>query len=113
MELELKKCYFHRKFNEKKIIILRPVAFHFRYSFCRSRMGSDRQKILSWCGRCALLFILHIFNENSEFNKSDSQKEKKITQFWSNLESKDYFGNLNFTALQLSSTSGGLMSDYV
>ena len=52
MELKLKKCYFLQKFNEKKIITLRTVDFHFQYSFCQSRMGFDRQKILSRCGRC-------------------------------------------------------------
>ena len=50
MEFKLRKCYFLRKFNEKKSITLRPVAFHFLYSFCRSGMGFDWQKILSRCG---------------------------------------------------------------
>ena len=40
---------------EKKIITLRPVAFRFQYSFCRSRIGFDRQKILSQCGRCGTI----------------------------------------------------------
>ena len=40
MEFKLRKCFFLRKFNDKKIISLRP------------RMSFDGQKIFSWCGRC-------------------------------------------------------------
>ena len=44
---------FSSKINEMKIITIQLVALCFRYSFCRSRMGFDQQKILSQCGRCS------------------------------------------------------------
>ena len=48
---------------EKKIITLRPVAFRFQYSFCRSRIGFDRQKILSFN-----LFLPKLFqNSKNDF----------------------------------------------
>ena len=52
MEFKLRKCFFPRKFNDKKIISLRQVEYHFRESFDRLQNTFDRLQNLSRCGRC-------------------------------------------------------------
>ena len=47
MEFKLRKCFFLQKFNDKKIISLRPVEYHFQYSLNWSRMSFHRQSVLS------------------------------------------------------------------
>ena len=51
MEFKLRKCFFLRKFNDKKIISLWP------------RMSFDGQKIFSQCGRCALNTVIIFANK--------------------------------------------------
>ena len=63
MEFKLRKCFFLRKFNDKKIISLGPVEQHIRYSLNWSRMSFDRQKIFSQCGRCALNTVIIFANK--------------------------------------------------
>ena len=75
MELKLRKCYFLQKFNEKKIITFRPVAFRFRDSFCRTKMGFDRLKILSQCGRCILNILLLQNYEKSPIHDQDAERK--------------------------------------
>ena len=54
VSLPIQKMLFSLKIKWKENYHFQPVAFRFRDSFCRSKIGLVLQKILSWCGRCVL-----------------------------------------------------------